>query len=61
MPDSGWLWRRVVIETAAFAGLIQFLIILFIGALRLRGFENVKAKWALVCVAHNLLKMYRAC
>ena len=27
----------------------------------LRGFEKVQAEWALVCAAHNLLKMYRAC
>ena len=27
----------------------------------LRGFEKVKAEWALVCAAHNRLKMYRAC
>lgn len=27
----------------------------------LRGFEKVRAEWALVCAAHNLLKMYRAC
>ncbi len=26
----------------------------------LRGFEKVRAEWALVCAAHNLLKMYRA-
>jgi len=27
----------------------------------LRGFEKVKAEWALVCATHNILKMYRAC
>jgi IS5 family transposase len=27
----------------------------------LRGLVKVKAEWALVCTAHNLLKMYRAC
>jgi hypothetical protein len=27
----------------------------------LRGFEKVKAEWALVCTTHNLLKMYRVC
>lgn len=27
----------------------------------LRGLAKVKAEWALVCTAHNLLKMYRAC
>ena len=27
----------------------------------LRGFEKVKAEWALVCTTHNILKMYRAC
>jgi transposase len=27
----------------------------------LRGFEKVRAEWALVCATHNLLKMYRAC
>jgi transposase len=27
----------------------------------LRGFEKVKAEWALVCATHNILKMYRVC
>jgi hypothetical protein len=27
----------------------------------LRGFEKVKAEWALVCTTHNILKMYRVC
>ena len=27
----------------------------------LRGFEKVRAEWALVCATHKLLKMYRAC
>jgi len=27
----------------------------------LRGLAKVKAEWALVCTAHNLLKIYRAC
>lgn len=27
----------------------------------LRGLEKVKAEWALVCLTHNILKMYRIC
>lgn len=27
----------------------------------LRGVEKVRAEWALVCAAHNVLKLYRAC
>jgi hypothetical protein len=27
----------------------------------LRGVEKVKAEWALVCLTHNILKMYRIC
>jgi transposase len=27
----------------------------------LRGFQNVQAEWALVCTAHNILKLYRLC
>jgi transposase len=27
----------------------------------LRGIEKVKAEWALVCLTHNILKMYRVC
>jgi transposase len=27
----------------------------------MRGVENVKAEWALVCATHNILKMYRMC
>jgi len=27
----------------------------------LRGFEKVKSEWALVCLTHNILKMYRIC
>jgi hypothetical protein len=27
----------------------------------LRGFEQVKGEWALVCATHNILKMYRVC
>jgi transposase len=27
----------------------------------LRGLEKVRAEWALVCLTHNLLKMYRVC
>ena len=27
----------------------------------LRGFENVRAEWKLVCLTHNLLKLFRSC
>ena len=27
----------------------------------LRGIEKVQAEWALVCLTHNILKMYRIC
>ncbi|MCC6264674.1 MAG: transposase, partial [Bryobacterales bacterium] len=26
---------------------------------RLRGFERTKAEWKLICLTHNLLKLYR--
>ena len=27
----------------------------------LRGFEKVQEEWALVCMTHNILKLYRLC
>ena len=27
----------------------------------LRGLEKVRAEWAMVCMTHNILKMYRVC
>ena len=27
----------------------------------LRGIDKVRAEWALVCLTHNILKMYRLC
>ncbi len=27
----------------------------------LRGIHKVRAEWSLVCLTHNILKMYRAC
>ena len=27
----------------------------------LRGIEKVRAEWALVCLTHNILKMYGLC
>ena len=27
----------------------------------LRGIEKVRGEWSLVCLTHNLLKMYRIC
>ncbi len=27
----------------------------------LRGVEKVRAEWAMVCMTHNILKMYRVC
>jgi DDE family transposase len=27
----------------------------------LRGFENVRGEWSLVCTTHNILKLYRLC
>jgi len=26
----------------------------------LRGLDNVKAEWAMICTAHNILKLYKA-